>query len=94
MGYRRHRTNRCDGRPTRSRRDHGSPGQTTAIDLIDVDSVYVFEDGKMGMVDKYGHATRIRDGLTMLTKGGQEMVMHGDEVARVDRLLRQDPRSN
>jgi len=58
------------------------------IDLKDGSTVYVFKDGKMGMEDKYGKAMRMKKDSVMETKDGQKIIMHGDEVMRLDSLLR------
>ena len=59
------------------------------FELKDGSTVYVFKDGKMAMEDKFGRATRMKQGHVMETKDGQKIMMHGDEVMRLDSLLRQ-----
>lgn len=59
-----------------------------AIDLKDGSTVYVFNDGKMSMEDKFGRAVRMKENTVMETKDGQRIIMHGDEVMRLDSLLR------
>ena len=59
------------------------------IELKDGSTVYIFKDGKMGMEDKYGRATRMKKDSVMETKDGQKIIMHGDEVMRLDGLLKQ-----
>lgn len=59
------------------------------IELKDGSTVYIFKDGKMAMEDKFGRATRMKQGHVMETKDGQKIMMHGDEVMRLDSLLRQ-----
>lgn len=58
------------------------------IDLKDGSTVYVFKNGKMAMENRYGHATRMEQNTAMEAKDGQKIMMHGDEVARLDSLLR------
>jgi len=58
------------------------------VELKDGSTVYVFKDGKMAMEDRLGRATRMRPGEVMETRDGQKITMHGDEVARLDALLR------
>ena len=58
------------------------------FDLKDGSTVYIFKDGKMAMEDKYGRATRMKKDTVMETKDGQKIIMHGDEVMRLDALLR------
>lgn len=57
-----------------------------AIPLKDGSTVYIFKDGKMGMEDKVGRATRMKPGQVMETKDGQKLIMIGDEVMRVESL--------
>jgi predicted lipoprotein with Yx(FWY)xxD motif len=59
-----------------------------AIDLKDGSTVYVFKDGKMAMENKYGRATPMEPNVAMETADGQKIMMHGDEVMRLDMLLR------
>jgi len=57
-----------------------------SIPLKDGSTVYIFKDGKMGMEDKVGRATRMKPGKIMETKDGQKLIMVGDEVMRVESL--------
>jgi hypothetical protein len=57
------------------------------LNLKDGSSVYVFNDGKMAMETRYGHAQRMDPGMAMETANGQKITMNGDEVARLDSLL-------
>ncbi|MHB1360855.1 MAG: periplasmic Cu(I)/Cu(II)-binding protein CopK [Rhodocyclaceae bacterium] len=59
------------------------------IDLKDGTTLYIFKDGKMAMEDKFGRTMRMKKDTVMETKDGQKIIMHGDEVARLDTLLRQ-----
>jgi hypothetical protein len=58
-----------------------------SIELKDGSTVYIFKDGKMGMEDKYGRATRMKKDTVMETKDGQKIIMHGDEVMRLDEYV-------
>ena len=58
------------------------------IDLKDGSTVYIFKDGKMAMEDKVGRAMRMKKGVVMETKDGQKIMMHGDEVMRLENILR------
>ena len=58
-----------------------------SIELKDGSTVYLFKDGKMGMEDKYGRASRMGEGHVMETKGGQKITMIGNETARTDNVL-------
>ena len=60
-----------------------------SIPMKDGSTVYIFKDGKMGMEDKYGRATRMKKDTVMETKDGQKIIMHGDEVMRLDSLLKE-----
>ena len=42
----------------------------------------------MAMEDKYGRATRMKKETVMEAKDGRKIIMHGDEVMRLDSLLR------
>uniref|UniRef100_Q47DR2 Copper resistance protein K n=1 Tax=Dechloromonas aromatica (strain RCB) TaxID=159087 RepID=Q47DR2_DECAR len=63
-----------------------------SIELKDGSTVYIFKDGKMGMEDKMGHAVRMKQDAVMETKDGQKIMMHGDEVMRLDNILHKDHR--
>jgi uncharacterized protein YdeI (BOF family) len=65
-----------------------------SYELKDGSTVYIFKDGKMGMEDKFGRAAYMAPGHVMETKDGQKIIMNGNEVWRVDKLLygtRRDP---
>ena len=59
------------------------------IALKNGSTIYLFKDGKMAMEDKYGRAVRMKKGVVMETKDGQKVMMHGDEVVRLDNLLKE-----
>ncbi|RZI40064.1 copper resistance protein CopK [Herbaspirillum sp. HC18] len=63
-----------------------------SIELKDGSTVYVFKDGKMGMEDKMGRTVRMKEGHVMETKDGQRIIMIGDEVARLETILRANQR--
>lgn len=63
-----------------------------SIELKDGSTVYIFKDGKMGMEDKLGRAVRMKQGQVMEAKDGQKIMMHGDEVMRLDNILHQNHR--
>lgn len=58
---------------------------TQKIELLDGSTVYLFENGKMGMEDRYGRPTRMQPGASMQTKDGRVITMTGDETARVSK---------
>lgn len=64
------------------------------IDLKDGTTLYIFKDGKMAMEDQFGRVMRMKKDTVMETKDGQKIIMHGDEVARLDSLLRQGHEGN
>jgi len=49
-------------------------------------TVYIFNDGKMGMEDKEGRPVMGTEGNVMETKDGQRIIMMGNEVWRVEGL--------
>lgn len=59
------------------------------IAMKDGSTLYIFKDGKMAMEDKYGRATGIKKGVVMETKDGQKIILHGNEVMRLDSLLKE-----
>ena len=59
-----------------------------SIELKDGSTVYLFKDGKMGMESKLGKAVRMKAGHVMETKDGQRIIMMGDEVARLDTIMK------
>ncbi len=60
------------------------------IELKDGSKVYIFKDGKMGMENKLGRAVQMKEGMVMETKDGQKIIMHGNEISRLERLLEKD----
>jgi hypothetical protein len=63
------------------------------IEMKDGSTLYIFKDKKMSMEDKNGRATRMKPGHVMETKDGQQLMMVGDEVARLDWLLNEGHRT-
>jgi len=62
----------------------------TFIELKDGSTIYIFKDGKMGMVNKFGRATYMASGHVMETKDGEKIIMNGNEIWRVEQLLHKD----
>lgn len=62
------------------------------IEMKDGSTLYIFEDGKMSMENKFGRATRMKQDNVMETKDGQKIMMHGDEVMRLESLLKEGHR--
>lgn len=59
------------------------------IPLQDGAIVYVFEGGKMGLENKYGIAQYTKPGTMLKAQDGTEFAMVGNEVARLDALLKE-----
>lgn len=57
------------------------------IELKDGSTIYLFKDGKMAMEDKLGNAVRMKNDVVMEAKDGRKIIMHGDEVMRLNALL-------
>lgn len=60
------------------------------FNLKDGSTLYIFNDGKMAMEDRYGRAARMKPDTVMETRDGQKIIMHGDEVMRLESLLKKD----
>lgn len=58
------------------------------IELKDGSTLYIFKDKKMAMQDKNGRTTRMEPGHVMETKDGDKIIMIGNEVARLDFLIK------
>jgi len=63
-----------------------------SIALKDGSTVHIFKNGKMATEDKLGRAVLMKADTVMETKGGQKVMMHGNEVMRLDSLLHKDHR--
>ena len=61
---------------------------TRTIDLQDGSIVYVFKSGKMAVENKMGAAVKTKAGTILKAKDGSDVTMVGDEVARLDILLK------
>ena len=69
--------------------DQASANAKQVIELKDGSTLYIFKDGKMAMEDKVGRATRMKRDTVMETRDGQKIIMYGDEVGRLDTLIKQ-----
>lgn len=58
-----------------------------SVDLRDGSTVYIFKDGKMAMEDKFGRTVGMKPGQIMETKDGQKIIMHGNEIMRLESIL-------
>jgi len=61
-----------------------------SFELKDGSTVYIFKDGKMAMEDKYGKVTPMKQGQVMETKDGQRLIMIGNELSRLEKILHGD----
>ena len=59
-----------------------------SVELKDGSTIYLFKDGKMAMENKLGKVVRMEPGHVMETKDDQRVIMVGDEVARLESLLK------
>lgn len=58
------------------------------IALQDGSTAYVFDNGKMAVENKVGEAIVVKPGTILKTSDGKTIAMVGDEVARLNGLLR------
>lgn len=70
--------------------DASNSGDKQAFKLKDGSTVHVFKNGKMSMEDKNGQVKRMKHGEVMETQDGQKLMMHGDEVMRLESLMNKD----
>jgi len=57
------------------------------VDLINGATLYIFNDGKMAIEDRYGRATRTTPGTEVETSDGRKITTQSDEVARLNSLI-------
>lgn len=57
-----------------------------SVELKDGSTVHIFQDGKMGMEDKFGRAFLMPQGHVMEARDGTRIEMKGNEVSRVEAL--------
>jgi hypothetical protein len=74
--------------------DEARKNAEQVIEMKDGSTLYIFKDKKMAMEDKVGRAVRMKSGHVMETKDGQQLIMVGDEVARLDWLLKKGHADN
>jgi len=58
------------------------------IGLQDGSTAYVFQNGKMAVENKYGEAISTKPGTSLKAQDGSTITMNGNEVARLNGLLR------
>lgn len=61
---------------------------TRTIDLQDGSIVYVFKSGKMALQSPEGRAISTKAGTVLKAKDGSDVTMVGNDVARLDELLK------
>lgn len=66
----------------------GTTDVQRSVELKDGSTVHVFQDGKMGMENKYGRAFQMPQGHVMEARDGTRIEMKGNEVWRVEALNR------
>ncbi|MFZ2986767.1 CopK family periplasmic copper-binding protein [Ideonella sp.] len=59
------------------------------VDLPAGATLYIFLDGKMAKEDAYGRAVMLRPGEVIAARDGRQIAAVGNEVARLDYLLRE-----
>lgn len=70
--------------------DHAAQSASQkVIPMTNGSTLYIFKDNKMAMEDKFGRAIRMEKGSVMTTKNGEKILMQGDEVMRLDHLLKE-----
>ena len=67
--------------------DEAADAAEKMIPMKDGSTLYVFKDGKMAMANKYGRAVSMKEGEVMQTKDGREVIMVGNQVAYLERLI-------
>ena len=67
--------------------DEAAAAAERIIAMKDGATLYVFKDGKMAMENKYGRAVSVKEGEIMETRAGQELIMVGNQVALLERLI-------
>lgn len=61
----------------------------TKVELSDGGNLYVFQDGKMARQDRFGRAVFLKRGESLTAVDGSKIVAVGNEVARLDALLKE-----
>jgi hypothetical protein len=63
---------------------HGKADAVQSFGLKDGSTVHMFKDGKMAMEDKNGRTTAMKPGKVMETSDGKQLIMVGNELARLE----------
>jgi hypothetical protein len=64
------------------------------IELKNGSTIFIFNDGKMAMEDKLGRAASMKKGVVMEAKDGQKIMMHGNEVMRLESLITKESKGS
>lgn len=67
--------------------DEARSAAEKVIEMKDGSTLYIFKDGKMAMESQQGRAVPMKEGQVMLTKDGREIIMIGNQVALLERLI-------
>ena len=60
-----------------------------SIQLKDGSTLHILKGGKMAMENKLGQAVSMKQGVIMETTDGTKIMMHGNELMRLDRYLKE-----
>ena len=60
-----------------------------SIPLKNGSTLHILKGGKMAMEDKLGKAVSMKAGEVMETKDGKMIMMHGNELMRLDKYLQE-----
>ena len=60
-----------------------------SIPLKGGSTLHILKGGKMAMEDKLGKAVSMKPGEVMETVDGKKIMMHGNELVRLDRYLQE-----
>ena len=63
-----------------------------SVPLKDGTTLHILKDGKMAMEDKNGNAVSMKKGVVMETMDGTKIMMHGNELMRLDNFLNEKHR--
>ena len=64
------------------------------IELQDGSLLYVFTNGRMAEENRLGRAISVKQGTVLTARDGSRITMIGNDVARLDDLLKQDQRGD
>jgi len=59
-----------------------------SVELRDGSTLHIFKDGKMAKEDAFGRAVYLKRGEVLAAKDGRQITAVGNEVARLERLLK------